>query len=138
ADTSARPFTVSSGNYSSRFAVTVASAVHVAAVRLADRVRAIAADMLECAAGDVELADGTARVIGSPDRSVSVRRIAGAAHWDPAGLPGAGSSVPADPGVDHTGVTDAAGGVADTAGGLADTASGLADTAGGVAGTAGG
>jgi 2-furoyl-CoA dehydrogenase large subunit len=90
ADTSARPFTVSSGNYSSRFAVTVASAVHVAAVQLADRVRAIAADMLECAPGDVELAAGSARVIGSPDRSVPLRRVAGAAHWDPAGAGTAG------------------------------------------------
>jgi 2-furoyl-CoA dehydrogenase large subunit len=43
--------------------------------------------MLECAPGDVELAGGTARVVGTPDRSVSIRRIAGAAHWDPAGLP---------------------------------------------------
>ena len=49
ADTAARPFTVSSGNYSSRFAVTVASAVHTAAVQLAERVRLVAADMLECA-----------------------------------------------------------------------------------------
>jgi len=87
ADTASRPFTVSSGNYSSRFAVTVASAVHVAAVQLADRVRAIAADMLECAPGDVELCDGVARVVGTPDRSVSLRRVAGAAHWDTAGLP---------------------------------------------------
>jgi 2-furoyl-CoA dehydrogenase large subunit len=87
ADTGARPFTVSAGNYSSRFAVAVAGGVHVAAVRLADRVRAVAAEMLECAPGDVELADGTARVVGTPDRSVPLRRVAGAAHWDPAGLP---------------------------------------------------
>ena len=87
ADTTGHPFTVSSGNYSSRFAVTVASAVHVAAVRLAERIRAVAADTLECAPGDVELADGSARVIGTPDRSVPLRRLAGAAHWDPAGLP---------------------------------------------------
>ncbi|HZQ80198.1 MAG TPA: xanthine dehydrogenase family protein molybdopterin-binding subunit, partial [Acidimicrobiia bacterium] len=87
ADTGVRPFTVSAGNYSSRFAVAVAGGVHVAAVRLADRVRAVAADMLECAPGDVELADGTARVVGTPGRSVPLRRVAGAAHWDPAGLP---------------------------------------------------
>lgn len=87
ADTSARAFTVSSGNYSSRFAVTVAGAVHGAALQLAERVRAVAADMLECAPQDVELAGGSARVVGTPDRSVSLRRVAGAAHWDPAGLP---------------------------------------------------
>ena len=87
ADTASRSFTVSSGNYSSRFAVTVAGAVHVASVQLAERVRAVAAEMLECAPADVELADGSARVIGTPDRSVALRRVAGAAHWDPAGLP---------------------------------------------------
>ncbi|MGH9012265.1 MAG: xanthine dehydrogenase family protein molybdopterin-binding subunit, partial [Acidimicrobiia bacterium] len=87
ADTGTRPFAVSSGNYSSRFAVTVASAVHVATVRLAERVRAIAAEMLECAPDDLELVDRSARVVGTPDRSVSLRRVAGAAHWDPAGLP---------------------------------------------------
>jgi 2-furoyl-CoA dehydrogenase large subunit len=92
ADTGKRPFTVSSGNYSSRFAVTAASAVHVAATRLAERVRAIAARTLGVDAGEVELVDGTARVRGRPDRSVSLRRVAGAAHWDPTGLPAAAES----------------------------------------------
>jgi 2-furoyl-CoA dehydrogenase large subunit len=90
ADTTARPFTVSSGNYSSRFAVTVASAVHLAATRLAERVKAVAAPMLESAPTDLELVDGHARVAAEPDRSVPLRRVAGAAHWDPSGLPGAG------------------------------------------------
>jgi 2-furoyl-CoA dehydrogenase large subunit len=88
ADTAVRPFTVSSGNYSSRFAVTVASAVHVAATQLAARVRVVAATLLEAAPADVELVDGAARVQGVPDRSVPIRRVAGAAHWDPTGLPG--------------------------------------------------
>jgi 2-furoyl-CoA dehydrogenase large subunit len=87
ADTTTRPFTVSSGNYSSRFAVAVASAVHVAAVQLAERVRAVAAPMLEARPEDLELADGAARVAAEPERSVSLRRVAGAAHWDPGGLP---------------------------------------------------
>jgi len=88
ADTSARPFTVSSGNYSSRFAVAVAAAVHMAATRLAERVRAIAAPWLGVEPEAVELVDGVARVALEPERSVSLRRVAGAAHWDPAGLPG--------------------------------------------------
>ena len=88
ADTGARPFTVSSGNYSSRFAVTAASAVHVAASRLAERVRAIAASTLGVTADEVELADGAARVRDKPEVSVPLRRVAGAAHWDPTGLPG--------------------------------------------------
>ena len=36
---------------------------------------------------DLELVDGEVRVKGSPDRSVSLRRIAGVAHWDPHSLP---------------------------------------------------
>src|SRR5437764_13200882 len=57
ADTSVRPFTVSSGNYSSRFAVSVASAVHMVALRLAERVRAVAAPMLESRPDELELVD---------------------------------------------------------------------------------
>ena len=70
ADTAANPWTVSSGNYSSRFAVMGASAVHLAATRLADRLRALAAPMLGCAAEEIELAEGVARVRGDEERSV--------------------------------------------------------------------
>ena len=55
ADTSARPFTVSSGNYSSRFAVTVASAVHSPPCAWPDGIRAVAAPMLESPPDDLEL-----------------------------------------------------------------------------------
>ncbi|MDX6560338.1 MAG: 2-furoyl-CoA dehydrogenase large subunit, partial [Gaiellales bacterium] len=88
ADTAANPWTVSSGNYSSRFAAMGASAVHLAASRLADRLRALAAPVLGCAAGEIELADGVARVRGDEARSVSIRRLAGAAHWHPGDLTG--------------------------------------------------
>ncbi|HEY3240224.1 MAG TPA: xanthine dehydrogenase family protein molybdopterin-binding subunit [Acidimicrobiia bacterium] len=84
ADTVTRAPTVSAGNYSSRFAVTVAGAVHTAAEQLAGRLRAVAAPMVGCAPDDVELVDGTAR---GPAGEVPLRRLAGAAHWDPAGLP---------------------------------------------------
>jgi 2-furoyl-CoA dehydrogenase large subunit len=88
ADTAANPWTVSSGNYSSRFAVMGASAVHLAAGRLADRLRALAAPMLACAPDEVELAEGVARVRGDEARSVPIRRLAGAAHWHPSDLTG--------------------------------------------------
>ncbi len=87
ADTAANPWTVSSGNYSSRFAAMGAGVVHVAATRLAEQVRAVAGKVLGVEAGQVELAGGQARVTGDPGRSVSLRRLAGTAHWDPAGLP---------------------------------------------------
>ena len=88
ADTAANPWTVSSGNYSSRFAVMGASAVHLAATRLADRLLALAALQLGCAAQEIELAEGVARVRGDEERSVSIRRLAGAAHWHPSDLTG--------------------------------------------------
>jgi 2-furoyl-CoA dehydrogenase large subunit len=88
ADTAANPWTVSSGNYSSRFAAMGASAVHLAATRLAERLRALAAPVLGCATEDVELAAGVARVRGEEARAVPVRRLAGAAHWHPSDLTG--------------------------------------------------
>jgi 2-furoyl-CoA dehydrogenase large subunit len=86
-DTHVNAWTVSSGNYSSRFAGIGAAAVAEAAGRLAGKLRHIAADVLECAAADVELRDGQARVVGQPDRGVSLRRLVGAAHWNPESLP---------------------------------------------------
>jgi 2-furoyl-CoA dehydrogenase large subunit len=88
ADTAANPWTVSSGNYSSRFAAMGASAVHLAATRLAGRLRVLAAPLLGCAPEDVELTGGRARVRGDDERSVSVRRLAGGAHWHPSDLTG--------------------------------------------------
>jgi 2-furoyl-CoA dehydrogenase large subunit len=84
ADTSASPWTVASGSYSSRFSGVGAGAVHKAASRVAAKLRAIAAPQLGCAADDVELRDGKAWHMGE---SVSLRRLAGAAHWNPDALP---------------------------------------------------
>ena len=86
-DTHVNAWTVSSGNYSSRFAGIGAAAVAEAAERLAGKLRRIAGEVLECAPADVELRDGQARVVGQPDRGVSLRRLAGAAHWNPESLP---------------------------------------------------
>ncbi len=85
-DTSTSAWTVSSGSYSSRFAGVSAGAVLRAAERVADQARRIAAHLLECDPEDVELADGRARVTGGGD-GVSLRRIAGVAHWNPESLP---------------------------------------------------
>ena len=86
-DTHVNAWTVSSGNYSSRFAGIGAAAVAEATRQLAEKLRHIAGDVLECAPADVELRDGQARVVGQPDRGVSLRRLAGAAHWNPESLP---------------------------------------------------
>ncbi len=85
ADTSANPWTVSSGNYSSRFSAVVASAIHQAATLLADRLRTLAAGELGCEPEAVVLSGGKARCADDPERTVSLRRLAGGAHWNPAG-----------------------------------------------------
>ena len=66
-DTSASAWTISSGNYSSRFSGVGAGAVHLAAQKLAAKIDAIR-DHLD-------------------DKSLSLRRVAGIAHWNPESLP---------------------------------------------------
>src|SRR3954470_10631154 len=83
-DTSTSAWTVASGNYSSRFSGVGAGAVHKAATKVAAKLRAIAAAQLDCSADEVELRDGKAWSNGG---SVSLRRLAGAAHWNPDSLP---------------------------------------------------
>jgi 2-furoyl-CoA dehydrogenase large subunit len=80
-------WSVSSGSYSSRFSGVASSAARKAAGVVRRQILEIGANLLEAAADDVELVDGAVRVKGSPDRSVSLRRIAGVAHWDPHSLP---------------------------------------------------
>jgi 2-furoyl-CoA dehydrogenase large subunit len=66
-DTSTSPWTIASGNYSSRFSGVGVGAVAAAAERLAEKVDAIRAHL--------------------GDASASLRRIAGTAHWNPEALP---------------------------------------------------
>ena len=84
ADTSATPWTVASGSYSSRFSGVGAGAVHKAARRIAAKLKAIAAPQLGCVADEIELRDGKAWGNGE---GVSLRRLAGTAHWNPDSLP---------------------------------------------------
>jgi 2-furoyl-CoA dehydrogenase large subunit len=83
-DTSTSAWTVSSGNYSSRFSGVGAGAVLRAAEKVAAKVRTIAAHML---ATDVELVELRGGKAVAGDREISLRRVAGLAHWHPDGLP---------------------------------------------------
>jgi 2-furoyl-CoA dehydrogenase large subunit len=85
-DTLTSAWSIGSGNYSNRFAASVTDAIAKGADRVAMKLKLMAADQLECAVEDVELADGVARVAGS-DRALPIGRVAAAAHWDPVGLP---------------------------------------------------
>ena len=86
-DTASSPWTVSSGAYSSRFSGVGAGAVLRAAERVAAKLRVLAAAQLHCEPEDVVLADARAEIAHDPDASVSLRRLVGAAHWNPDGLP---------------------------------------------------
>jgi 2-furoyl-CoA dehydrogenase large subunit len=66
-DTSASPWTIASGNYSSRFSGVGVGAVAAAADRLAARIAEIRAHL--------------------GDETASLRRVAGTAHWNPESLP---------------------------------------------------
>jgi 2-furoyl-CoA dehydrogenase large subunit len=66
-DTSASPWTIASGNYSSRFSGVGVGAVATAADRLADKIATIRAHL--------------------GDDAASLRRVAGTAHWNPESLP---------------------------------------------------
>ena len=66
-DTASVPWTVASGNYSSRFSGVGVGAVQAAALKLRAKIDAIRAH--------------------AGDETLSLRRVAGMAHWNPEGLP---------------------------------------------------
>jgi 2-furoyl-CoA dehydrogenase large subunit len=86
-DTATSVWSVSSGSYSSRFAAMAGSAVHGAGLRLREKLTRIAAHVLEAAPEDLVWEEGSVHVQGAPDRRLSVRRLAGLAHWSPESLP---------------------------------------------------
>lgn len=86
-DTFTLPWTVSSGSYSSRFAPLTASALMLACRRLKERLVAVAAHLLDVPADQVVWRGGGALHPDHPDRFLSLRRLAGTVHWNPASLP---------------------------------------------------
>jgi carbon-monoxide dehydrogenase large subunit len=69
-----------SGSYSSRFSVVGTSGVTMAARTLADKIRRIAAHLLEVAPADLELADGRVQVRGQPGRGLALSQVAKSAY----------------------------------------------------------
>jgi 2-furoyl-CoA dehydrogenase large subunit len=86
-DTFTRTWTISSGNYSSRFASAGLSAFAEASQKLRDKLVTIAAHHWQVPREEVELADGAVRHNGSDDRAMTLREMAGLGHWNPDALP---------------------------------------------------
>ncbi len=78
-DTAAFPMGMST--VGSRTTVTAGSSVHLAALEVRDKAIRLAAEALECAPADLEIAAGAVRIKGVPDRHVPLgelaRRLAG-------------------------------------------------------------
>jgi aerobic carbon-monoxide dehydrogenase large subunit len=78
------------GTMASRSTVTTSAAIHHASERLREKAFAIAAHLLECATGDLELRDGSVGIVGVPGSGVSFARLSQAARpgWDHGRPPG--------------------------------------------------
>jgi aerobic carbon-monoxide dehydrogenase large subunit len=72
------------GTIASRSTVTLSSAIHYGSEKLREKVFAIAANMMECSAGDLELRQGRVGIVGVPGAEVTLGSIAKAARpgWD--------------------------------------------------------
>ena len=88
ADTAA--IAIGFGTIASRSTVTLSAAIHGASERLRAKVFAIAANLLECAAGDLELRKDGVGIVGVPGADVSLAAVARAARpgWDHGRPPG--------------------------------------------------
>lgn len=93
-DTFRSPWSFASGTYSSRFGSIGMSAVGVAARQLREKVLRIAGHLLEAHEGDLELKEGKVMIKGAADRAVSLRQVAGHAHWNATTLIAAGIADP--------------------------------------------
>jgi aerobic carbon-monoxide dehydrogenase large subunit len=76
-DTMTTPYSV--GTWGSRGGPLGGGAVHLAASKLAEKLRAIAGHLLQTPADQIELADGKAFVRGNPGRHIEIRKLARAA-----------------------------------------------------------
>jgi len=86
-DTLTSAWSLASGNYANRFSSVVIGTIADAADKVAKKIKLIAAENLEVAPEDIELVGGNAQVVGVPDKSLPIRRLAAQTHWHPAGLP---------------------------------------------------
>jgi 2-furoyl-CoA dehydrogenase large subunit len=82
-DTARDAWSIASGNYSSRFAAAVGGTVHLAALRLKEKLARSAAAQLNVPVEEIEFAEARARARGNPDNAISFVRLAAASHWSP-------------------------------------------------------
>jgi aerobic carbon-monoxide dehydrogenase large subunit len=64
------------GTYASRAATVAGSAIHIAAVKVREKAKLVAADLFEAAPEDIELADGKVFVRDAPHRALTLGQVA--------------------------------------------------------------
>ena len=89
------------GTYGSRSLSVGGEAIARASERVQDKAKRICAALLEAAPEDIEIADGAFRVKGSPDKSMTMAEICGAAYIPPEELP-----TEIEPGLEETAFYD--------------------------------
>lgn len=96
-DTQRDPWSIATGNYSSRFSSSTAVAAQLAAINIRTKLAQIASQTLNVPQDQVAFGHGKVFAKDNPDNSLRFSRIAGTAHWSPGELP-AGMS----PGISET------------------------------------
>ncbi len=86
-DTAKDQWSIAAGTYSCRFTPGTAVAAHLAAERMADKLKGIAAKQLNVLPEDIELVGGRIRSRSNPDNALPFGRVAGTSHWSPVMLP---------------------------------------------------
>ena len=86
-DTQRDPWSIATGNYSSRFSSSTVVSAQMAAKRVRAKLTDIAAQTLNVPAVEIEFAGGQVFAKGNPDNALRFSRVAGTAHWSPGELP---------------------------------------------------
>ena len=86
-DTQRDPWSIATGNYSSRFSSATAVAGLKAAQQAREKLARIAASSLNVQPDDISFKDGQVFATDNPENALRFTRVAGSAHWSPGELP---------------------------------------------------
>jgi 2-furoyl-CoA dehydrogenase large subunit len=86
-DTQRDPWSIATGNYSSRFSSSTAVAAQMAAIKIRSKLSEIASQTLNVPTEQVAFGNGKVFAKDNPDNNIRFSRVAGTAHWSPGELP---------------------------------------------------
>ena len=81
-DTQKDPWSLATGNYSSRFSSATAVAAHIAAGKIREKLIKIAGQALNVTTDDIELTGGKVVDSKNPENFLKFHRVAGLTHWE--------------------------------------------------------